>query len=65
MATEQRNDETLQQYRDRLNREFEERYPELAKFSSSEPWDESVDLFLEAVTGEPQGRRRDSRDSDL
>jgi hypothetical protein len=65
MANEQRKDETLQQYRDRLNREFDERYPELAKFSASGPWDESDDLFLEAVTGEPQGRRRGARNSDL
>ncbi|HEY2052980.1 MAG TPA: hypothetical protein VGH14_03490 [Solirubrobacterales bacterium] len=59
MASEQRKDETLQQYRDRLNREFEEKYPRLAKLSSPEPWDESVDLFLEAVTGEKLERPRD------
>ena len=52
MATEQRKDETLQQYRDRLNREFEDNHPKLARLSSSEPWDPSDDVFLEFVTGE-------------
>jgi hypothetical protein len=65
MNYEQQKDETLQEYRDRLNREFDERYPELAKYSAVGPWDESDDRFLEAVTGEPQGRPRESRTSDL
>lgn len=60
MNYQQQNDETLQQYRDRLNREFAERFPELAKFSSDEPWDESDDVFLEFVTGEKLERRRES-----
>jgi hypothetical protein len=29
------------------------------------PWGEAEDRWLEALTGEPQGRRRDARDSDL
>ncbi len=60
MANEQRNDETLQEYRDRLNREFEERFPKLARLSSPEPWDESDDIFLETVTGEKLERRREA-----
>jgi hypothetical protein len=60
MANEQRKDETLQQYRDRLNREFEEKYPRLAKLSIREPWDESVDRFLEFVNGEKLEPRRES-----
>jgi hypothetical protein len=60
MATEQRNDETLQQYRDRLRREFRENHPRLAELSMPGPWDEKSDLFLEAVTGEKLERRRES-----
>jgi hypothetical protein len=60
MANEQRKDETLQEYRDRLNREFAEKYPELVWHSSPEPWDESDDVFLEAVTGEPVRRGHES-----
>jgi hypothetical protein len=60
MNYEQQKDETIQAYRDRLNREFEERFPELAKFSSGEPWDPSVDVFLEFVTGEKLEPPRDS-----
>lgn len=60
MDYEQRKDENLQQYRDRLNQEFDEQFPRLAKFSSRDPWDESVDLFLEMVTGEKLEPRRES-----
>jgi hypothetical protein len=60
MANEQRKDETLQEYRDRLNREFEENHPKLAKLSLSGPWDESDDVFLETVTGEKLEPRRES-----
>jgi hypothetical protein len=60
MANEQRRGESLKDYRERLNREFEEKYPRLAKLSTREPWDESVDIFLEAVNGEKLERRRES-----
>ncbi|HEX4307647.1 MAG TPA: hypothetical protein VHZ54_16545 [Solirubrobacterales bacterium] len=60
MANEQRNGETLNEYRERLRREFRERYPELVKYSSPEPWDESDDIFLEALTGEKLEPRRES-----
>jgi hypothetical protein len=60
MANEQRKDETLQEYRDRLNREFEEQFPKLAKLSAPGPWEESDDVFLEFVTGEKLERRRES-----
>jgi hypothetical protein len=29
------------------------------------PWDEKADIWLEYLTGEPQGKRRESRDADL
>jgi len=60
MANEQRRDETLKEYRERLNREFAENHPKLAKLSSPEPWEESDDVFLEFVTGEKLERRRES-----
>jgi hypothetical protein len=59
MANEQRKGETLEEYRDRLNREFAERHPKLAKLSSPEPWDPSDDVFLETVTGEKLKPRRE------
>jgi hypothetical protein len=62
MASEQRKDETLEEYRERLRREDRERFPEFAKFEFPWPWDEKDDLWLEAVTGEPQGKRRGPRD---
>lgn len=52
MASERRNGETLGAYRDRLNREFDEKFPELVKYQLSRPWDELDDLWFEAVTGE-------------
>jgi hypothetical protein len=52
MASEQQKDETLEKYRERLNREFDEKFPELAKFEFPWPWDESMDRWFEAVTGE-------------
>ncbi|HEY2478392.1 MAG TPA: hypothetical protein VGI17_06640 [Solirubrobacterales bacterium] len=60
MENEQRKDETLAEYRDRLNRDFEERFPRLAKLSAPGPWDETDDIFLETVTGEKLERRRES-----
>jgi hypothetical protein len=52
MASEQRQDETLEQYRVRLNREFDEKFPRLAKFKLNRPWDEKDDRWFETVTGE-------------
>jgi hypothetical protein len=52
MDYEQRKDETLQQYRDRLNREFADRWPKLAALSLPGPYDEKDDLFFEAILGE-------------
>jgi hypothetical protein len=60
MANEQREGETLQEYRDRLNREFEEKFPKLARLSSRDPWDPSDDVFLEFVTGEKLKPPRES-----
>jgi hypothetical protein len=66
MASEQRKDETLQQYRARLNREFEEKYPRLARLKFPWPWDESCDRWFEAVTGETiPPHERASRNPDL
>jgi len=59
MASEQRKDETLQQYRERLRREFRENHPKLAELSIPGPWDEKGDLFLEAVNGEKLEPRRE------
>jgi hypothetical protein len=52
MASAQRKDETLEEYRKRLNREFDEKFPTLANFGFPWPWDESTDRWFEAVTGE-------------
>jgi hypothetical protein len=52
MASEQRQDETLEKYRERLNREFDEKFPELKRFKFPWPWDDKDDLWFEAVTGE-------------
>jgi len=52
MVSEQRKGETLEAYRARLNREFDDKFPELARFSFPWPWDEQDDLWFEAVTGE-------------
>lgn len=60
MANEQRKDETLQEYRDRLRREFRRDHPGLLKYTMPGPWDEKGDLFLEAVTGETLERPRES-----
>jgi|GEM_PF-4740264 len=60
MATEQRKDETVQEYRDRLRSEFREKHPKLAKLSMQGTWDEKSDLFLEAVTGEKLEPPRES-----
>jgi hypothetical protein len=59
MANEQRKDETLKEYRERLNREFEEKFPKLARLSVRGPWEESDEVFLETVTGERLERRRE------
>lgn len=56
MDFEQRKDETLRQYRDRLNREFAERYPKLAELSLPGPYDEKDYAFFETVLGEPVPR---------
>lgn len=56
MNYEQRKDETLRQYRDRLNREFAERYPKLAELSLPGPYDEKDYVFFETVLGEPVAR---------
>jgi hypothetical protein len=60
MANEQRKDETLQEYRDRLRREFRRDHPGLLKYTMPGPWDEKGDLFHEAVTGETLERPRES-----
>jgi hypothetical protein len=60
MENGQRKDETLEEYRDRLNREFAEQFPKLAKLSAPGPWDETDDIFLETVTGEKLERRHES-----
>jgi hypothetical protein len=52
MASEQRKDESLEKYRERLNREFDEQFPNLAKLQFPWPWDEKDDLWFEAITGE-------------
>jgi hypothetical protein len=66
MASEQRQHETLERYRERLNREFDEKFPELAKYRFPWPWDESTDRWFEAVTGEaiPEHERA-PRNADL
>jgi len=60
MDYEQRNEETLQQYRERLRRELRRDHPGLVKYTMPGPWDEKGDLFLEAVTGEKLERPRES-----
>ena len=53
MASEQRKGETLQAYRDRLNREFAETFPRLASLSQRKgPWTEGDSKWFEAMTGE-------------
>jgi hypothetical protein len=59
MANEQRKDETLKQYRERLRREFRKNHPKLAALSVPGPWEPEDDLFLEAVTGEKLEPRRE------
>lgn len=66
MATEHREDETLEEYRARLKRENRERYPRLAKFQLQRPWDEKDDLWFEFVTGETLAPdERATRNADL
>jgi hypothetical protein len=66
MDYQQRHNETLQLYRDRLNREFAERYPALAELSLPGPYDEKDYVFFETVLGEPVPRDEDEpRDSCL
>jgi len=60
MEKEQQRDETRQQYRERLRREFRRDHPGLLKYTMPGPWDEKGDLFLEAVTGEKLKRPRGS-----
>jgi hypothetical protein len=52
MDYEQRKDETLEDFRARLNRDFDARFPRLARLKLHRPWDEKDDLWFEAVTGE-------------
>jgi hypothetical protein len=54
MASEQRKGESLQAYRDRLNREFAEKFPRLASLSQHKkgPWTEGDSKWFEAMTGE-------------
>jgi hypothetical protein len=59
MADEQRKDEAPEVCRDRLNREFAEKFPRLASFGLPGPWDEKDDIFFETVTGEPVPREDD------
>jgi hypothetical protein len=62
----QEKSETLQQYRDRLNREFAERFPKLATMSLPGPYDEKDEIFFETVLGEPMPRDDDeTRNPDL
>jgi hypothetical protein len=66
MATEQRQDETLEEYRVRLNREIDEKYPSLANRGFPWPWDESCDRWFEVVTGETiPAHERAPRNPDL
>jgi hypothetical protein len=65
MASTRPKSVALDEDRDQLNREFREKFPRLASFGLPGPWDEKDDIWLEHMTGEPQGRRRASRDSDL
>jgi hypothetical protein len=60
MEKEQREDETLEQYRERLRSEFRRDHPGLMKYTMPGPWDEKSDLFLEAVTGQKLERPRES-----
>ncbi len=66
MASEQRKGESLQAYRDRLNQEFDEKFPGLKRFQLQRPWDELDDRWFEALTGEtiPPDERA-PRNSDL
>jgi hypothetical protein len=53
MASEQRKGETDQAYRDRLNREFAEKFPRLASLSQHKgPWTEGDSKWFEVMTGE-------------
>jgi hypothetical protein len=58
MDYEQRKDENLEDFRERLRREYRRDYPSLAAIALSGPWDEKDDIWLEHMTGEPQGGRR-------
>jgi hypothetical protein len=60
MEKEQREDESLAEYRERLRREFRRDHPGLVKLTMPGPWDEKSDLFLEAVNGEKLERPRES-----
>lgn len=60
MANEQRKDESLAEYRERLTREFRRDHPGLVKYTMPGLWDEKGDLFIEAVTGERLERPRES-----
>jgi hypothetical protein len=53
MATEQKINEPLDDYRARLNREFAERHPRLPPiFAHKGPWTEGDSKWFEAMTGE-------------
>jgi hypothetical protein len=65
MDYEQRKDESDEDFNERLKRELREKYPYFAAFSFSGPWTDDDDLWLEHMTGEPQGKRRVARASDL
>ena len=59
MNYERREDESLRDYRNRLNREFAKKFPQLAELSLPGPWDEKDRIFFETVTGEPVPREDD------
>jgi hypothetical protein len=65
MDYEQREDEDLEQFRERLRREYRRDFPSLAAIALPGPWDERDRIFLEYMTGEPRGERRGTRETDL
>jgi hypothetical protein len=54
----QRKDEDLEQFRERLRREYRRDFPSLAALAVPGPFDEKDRIWLEHMTGEPQGKRR-------
>jgi hypothetical protein len=61
--TRKREDEAIRI--ERLRAEDRERFPGLQRYALFDEWTDSHDRWLEAMTGEPEGRRRGSRTPDL